>query len=547
MNILIVDDIQDNLDLMEIILKSNNYQVKSALNGKAALELLQSEKFDLIISDILMPVMDGFQFCKECKFNPQLKSIPFIFYTATYIDNLDEEFALSLGAQEFIRKPQEPDIFLNIIKEVIKKAEIKQYSKVNEIEKDEKEILRLYSERLIAKLEKKNIDLENEISAHKKTVNELLIAKEKAEESDKLKTAFLRNMSHEIRTPLNGILGFSDLLNHENNSIEEIREYTNMIRLSGNRLLSIVNNVLDIARIESGQLKVVLKPLSIHSIFSDLFSLFNNLAKSKNLILSFDKNHADCVILSDEIKLNQILTNLINNAIKFTKNGSINFGYQIKDNSVIFYIHDTGIGISSEFNKKIFERFTQVEITLTREYEGAGLGLAICKGLVELLGGSIWVESKPGLGSTFFFNLPYTAGDLPKQEESVLKNEPAKPFHGKILIVEDDIVSYQYLCRLFDNPNLTILHAQNGELAVELVRNISDIDLILMDIRMPVMDGVEAINQIKDIRPGLPIIVQTAYAFREEKETFQSTGYHDYIAKPIQKEDLMKLISKYIR
>jgi CheY-like chemotaxis protein len=375
-----------------------------------------------------------------------------------------------------------------------------------------------------------------------------VIAKEKAEESDRLKTAFLQNMSHEIRTPLNGIIGFSVLLNSENNSKEDIKEFTDMISQSGNRLIEIVNNVLDISKIQTGQVSIEKTPIALDSLFTYITTFFSPLAKSKNIQLNYqDMDGVYPNIFSDEAKLNQILTNLVNNAIKFTKTGNIDFGYVIKGSEIQFFVKDTGIGISPEVYDKIFERFIQADQSLSRGYEGAGLGLAICKGLVEMLGGRIWLESKVNEGTTFFFTLPYAEDDVPFQEEILYLQPQTKRTHGKILITEDDWISSQYLQKLLQNSDITVIHAENGEEAVEFVRNMPDIDLILMDIKMPVMDGIEATKLIKQIRPTVPIIAQTAYAFNEEKNRILGAGCDEYLAKPVELNKLMELVDKYIR
>lgn len=377
---------------------------------------------------------------------------------------------------------------------------------------------------------------------------ELKLSKEKAEESDNLKTAFLQNMSHEIRTPLNGILGFSNLLQEDNLKNEEIKEYTRVISQSGYRLMEIINNVLDISKIETGQIEISNITFSLNSMIADLYSFFSPFTLEKKIKLNYSTSleNSNCQITTDDTKLNQILTNLINNALKFTSEGDIDFGYEVLDEEIRFFVKDTGMGISPEFHNKIFNRFTQIDLKTTRGFEGAGLGLAICKGLVEKLGGKIWVESELSKGTSFFFTLPNNASrqEVSNNQKADLKINFEKRI--KILIVEDDLTSCAYLSKVLKENHFVLIQVQNGLKAVESVKNISDIDLILMDIRMPVMDGIEATKQIKAIRPDLPIIAQTAYAFREERERILSIGCNDYLSKPIEKNKLLNLIKKYV-
>ena len=387
-----------------------------------------------------------------------------------------------------------------------------------------------------------------DITERKITEKELLISKAKSEESDKLKTAFLQNMSHEIRTPLNGIIGFSNLLSMPDLSPDDLKEFTDMIKISGNRLIEIVNNVLDISKIQTGQVRIEKNEVDINSIFSELLVFFSHLEKEKNLILNFaNQNNTNINLFTDEIKLNQILINLINNAVKFTKTGSIDFGYEIQGNVIQFFVRDTGIGIRPEMHDLIFERFIQADSAISRGYEGAGIGLAICKGLVELLGGKIWVESELGKGTTFYFTLPFNHAEQSSIEEPIYPNIKEKKVTGKILLAEDDWVSSQYIKRILTKAGVVVIHAENGKEAVEIVENTPDIDLILMDIKMPVMDGIEATKLIKKFRPELPIIAQTAYAFTEEKKKILSIGCNDYLSKPIEEHKLNIIINKYLK
>lgn len=387
-----------------------------------------------------------------------------------------------------------------------------------------------------------------DITEQKELENELINAKERAEESNKLKTAFLENMSHEIRTPLNGIIGFSTLLNSEDITKQEINDYTSVIIQSGKRLIEIVNNIIDISKIQTGQVKIEKKSIFLNSLFSDLLTFFSPFANTKNTSLSYNNQEEKYqTLFTDEAKLNQIFTNLINNAIKFTNSGKIDFGYEIKDSIIQFYVKDTGSGIEEAQYDRIFDRFTQADLSLTRGYEGAGLGLAICKGLVELLGGKIWVESEVKKGTTFFFTLPYITATIPKKIENEYLETNIRKGKGKILIVEDDWISAKYLSKLFCNTDIFVILAENGEQAVDLVKNTPDIDLVFMDVRMPIMDGLEATKQIKLIRPNLPIIAQTAYALSEERNKILSIGCDDYLSKPIERKKILELLDKYLK
>ena len=402
-------------------------------------------------------------------------------------------------------------------------------------------------EKRAAELSIANTELVFQNQEKEKRAAELIIAKENAEESDKLKTAFLQNMSHEIRTPLNGIIGFSSLLNDDDISKEEIKKFTAIISQSGKRLIEIVNNVLDISKIQTGQIEIKREKILVNTIFSDLFTFFSPIANAKNIILNYNnQNDKFRTIFTDETKLHQILTNLINNAIKFTKTGNIDFGYEIKKNFIQLYVKDTGIGLPKELFDRIFDRFIQAEQSMTKNYEGAGLGLAISKGLVELLGGKIWVESEIDKGTTFYFTLPYSQVEAPLLATNELSENPGKQSRGKILIAEDDWTSFQYLKRILVKKDIIVLHVENGEEAIAMVKNTPDINLILMDIRMPVMDGIEATKQIKKLRPDLPIIAQTAYAFEDEKNKILAIGCDEYLAKPLENTKLYALINKYL-
>jgi PAS domain S-box-containing protein len=813
--VLIVDDKTENLYLLQSMLDTNGFKPISAKNGAEALGLMRTNIPDLIIADILMPVMDGFTLCRECKKDEIFKNIPFFFYTATYIDAKDEEYALSLGADRFILKPQEPDVFLKIVTDFLEEVKKKNIHPKDVIHQDETVVLKEYNEVLIRKIEDKMLqtekaekelrryaeELEKEILERKKNeafllksqnlfqtlaevspvgifrttpdgnttyvnprwselsgltleeavgngwlnavhpddreivveywksnillqkrsdaeyrflhkdksviwvignavpelidnkiigyvgtitdnterkhaerilqeseekyrrifenvqdlyyetsmdgtvlevspsililshdqyiredligksmfgfysnsedrlsllsalknkgaVNDfevtlrnkngslipcsisakisfdkqgkpekiigsmrdisdrklveldLIKAKDKAEESDRLKTAFLNNISHEIRTPMNAIVGFSDLITDPDLTPEIRNEFIQTIVQSSNQLLSIITQIVKIATIEAGQEKIYEKETSLNLIFKMLCDQFSSEAGKKNINMKYNTAIPDGEdkIKTDETKLIQVISNLLSNALKFIKQGSIDYGYAVKGKNLEFYVRDTGIGIPEDMHEKIFERFRQVESSLAREYEGSGLGLSISKAYVELLGGKIWLTSRLGEGSVFYFTIPYNKINNNKKSGKALPNNLEERLERPvtILIAEDVDNNYMLLEQYLSNANINVIRAVNGREAVEICKNNHSIILVLMDLKMPVMDGFEATEIIKNLLPDLPIIAQTAYARDTDKEKAIACGCSDLISKPYKKDELMFLISKYL-
>lgn len=383
---------------------------------------------------------------------------------------------------------------------------------------------------------------------HIQNINaELLVAKDKAEESDKLKSAFLANMSHEIRTPLNAILGFASFLKNPDLGLEKTVSFVDIIDSSGRQLLGIINDILDISKIEAGQISISISPVNITTILDELYQQFEKQAEQKEIQLKFNHEfqYRNLQISTDEIRLRQIITNLLSNAIKFTHNGYVELGTRIKDNYLEIYVKDTGIGISGSDKEIIFEPFRQVENNNSRMYGGNGLGLSISKALVEKLGGTISVESELGIGSTFSFTTPLTSD---KQTRKSKANEVSEAHWDKhiILIAEDECFNYLFLEELLAPTGVKILHARNGKEAVELVRKNPQISLVLMDLKMPVMDGYTATRLIKEFEPKIPVIAQTAYAMSEDKERTVKAGFDNFIAKPILPNNFIRVLADYI-
>jgi PAS domain S-box-containing protein len=383
-----------------------------------------------------------------------------------------------------------------------------------------------------------------------KRATELTIALEQAKESDRLKSAFLTNMSHEIRTPMNGILGFTELLKEPNLSSDDQQDYIQTIQISGARMLNTINSIVDISKIESGLMKVDIKETNINEKIEFTYKFFKPEAEIKGLQLLFKNSlpAKEAIIKTDNEKVYGMLTNLIRNAIKFTYEGSIEFGYEKKGEYLEFFVKDTGIGIPQNQHKIIFERFRQGSESHNRGYEGSGLGLSIAKSYVEMLGGEIWVESEEGKGSIFYFTIPYNAVSEEKIEivnAVSAEHKEVEIKNLKILIVEDDEISYSFLTRVLQKISHEVLHAITGVQAVEACRNNPDLDLVLMDIRMPNMDGNEATRQIRQFNKDVIIIAQTAFAFSGDREKAIEAGCNNYITKPINYILLKELINKY--
>ena len=392
-----------------------------------------------------------------------------------------------------------------------------------------------------------------DITERKHTENELIKAKEKAEESDRLKSAFLANMSHEIRTPMNGILGFTNLLKKVDLAGKQRNKYINVIEKSGDRMLSTINDIIDISRIESGEVKTTIQATNINSQLNALYEFFKPEADKKNIEFIFKPglDNTSENIHTDPDKVEAIITNLIKNAIKFTNEGSIEFGYTLADTELHFYVKDTGEGIKPDHLERIFDRFIQEDESHTSAQQGSGLGLSIVKAYVELLEGKIWVESNKSEGSTFHITIPYNTveEETTDREKNVkeIKDKTSKFTNKTILLVEDDDVSYEYLDIVLKNIGISnTTWANNGQEAIKQCKENPAIDLVLMDIDLPGMNGYEATKAIKAIKPNLPIIAQTAYALSGDREKSLQAGSDDFITKPIKIEELLEKVEKFL-
>jgi hypothetical protein len=380
---------------------------------------------------------------------------------------------------------------------------------------------------------------------------QLLEAKAKAEQSDRLKSAFLANMSHEIRTPMNGILGFANILKDPFLSHDDQIKYIGILEKSGNRLLNIINDLIDISKIESGQIKVNISETNIYEQAEYIYNFFLPEAESKGLKLCFRNiMPKEFVLKTDREKLYAILTNLVKNAIKYSEKGTIEIGYSRNADFIEFYVKDTGIGIPEDKHALIFDRFIQTNDTSSRSCEGVGLGLAICKAYVEMLGGKLWLESKEEEGSVFYFTIPYI---LKTDEPVLIQDIRLKPMEIcrvntlKVLIVEDDAASEMLLAIALKKFSKETIIVRNGIDAVDTLRKYKDIDLIMMDFMLPGLNGYEATRQIRQFNKDVLIIAQTACGFLEDRDKAMEAGCDDYISKPIDNSELNEIITRHFQ
>ncbi len=399
------------------------------------------------------------------------------------------------------------------------------------------------------RVKEKTKDIERQLQLNKLITIELEKQKIKAEESDKMKSAFLANMSHEIRTPMNGILGFTELLKSHDYSKDVKEHFIDMIRQSGERMLTTMNNIINISKIQAGVETLQISEIDFEKIINGLIHFFIEEAKQKGIELILEKKESslDGPFYSDSYKVNSILSNLIKNALKFTLEGHVKIGYSITNSMARIYIEDTGIGIEKDKQSSIFDYFIQADFSHSSRFEGSGLGLSISKEYTKMLSGEIRIESELHKGATFFVDIPNHKNiDKPKHnmEANNLLSKLAIPKGLKVIVAEDDKISFFVLKYILEGISAEIFHAKNGLEAVELIQNHPDTDVILMDSKMPELNGTDAVKRIRKFNQKVFIIAQTAYTLQDYKTRIIEAGCNEYIEKPVDRNKLLEMIAK---
>ncbi|HLN22010.1 MAG TPA: response regulator [Bacteroidales bacterium] len=519
--ILIVDDRKENITAMRTLLEDLDVEIMAASSGNEALASTLDNDFALALIDVQMPDMDGYETVRLMRKVEKTRFLPVIFVSAIFSEDPYLIQGIEAGAVDFITKPFNPRILLGKI-------------------------------RIFLELhEQKNL-LEAEIERRKIVETQLLEAKIKAEESDRLKSAFLANMSHEIRTPLTTIVGMASLLSAKDYPQEKKKEIAAHIDRSSEGLLTIINDILDLSKIEAGEVKVLREPVDIKKLFDELHLAFFEKLKRSNKASQIElrlniENEPSAFPLSDENRLRQVLSNLLGNALKFTTRGFIETGYHLREGFIDLYVEDSGAGIPEDKLTIVFERFQK----LNDFSVGTGLGLSIAKKLVGLLDGDITVVSKLHKGSRFTVSIPYSENFKGKEAHVVKKEE----HHHKmadlstktILIAEDEYPIFFLLETMLAPSKIKIKWAKNGKEALNVFLSDRNFNAVLLDIKMPEMDGIETFREIRKVDKKIPVIAQTAYVMNEEREQLEKLGFDGFISKPFVRNEIIQMIDKLIQ
>ena len=554
MHLLVVDDSATNRKLLRAQLEAEGHVVFEAVDGVEALALLEREGVDAVISDILMPRMDGYRFCQTVRQHPTFSALPIILYTSTYDSQPDRHLATTVGADAYVIKPAPTPVILDAMSQAIQSAAGRK--RPRRLQTDETYVLQEYSAVLVQKLEERNTELQAALERLRHSQEEILELNRNLEERVEQRTTelermnrelevasahksrFLASMSHELRTPLNSILGFAELLQDQDFGVlnDQQRRFVTNIHTSGTHLLGVINDILDLSKVAAGKIELQLEAVNVSEVLQGVADILRPLADRKQLTFTVHPADADLEALADAARFKQVLYNLVSNAIKFTPDGGhIDVSAVALPDAVQVSVQDDGIGIAEDNQERIFEEFQQIDSALSRQFEGTGLGLALTRNFVRLQGGEISVASAPGMGSTFTFTLPRHAA--PEATRTDHRRADVTGQAGRtILVIENDARARELITTHLTREGYHVLHAADGEEGVRKAREWRPF-AVLLDILLPVKDGWTTLTELKATAATkhIPVIIVSVV---DNHRLGFSLGAAGYLTKPVNRSDL---------